>query len=124
MSHVALEAGSAQVLEVMAQLEDVVQQNIDIERFEAVPEHDGNIQKLIERYGDNPGTCPYIKSMGAAGVELVQKLAAAECNPERGPTMRELMEAKKKQSQASETAIEKPKPTKDIDVTESKIDRM
>jgi hypothetical protein len=122
MSHDTSERGSVQILEVTAQVEDILQQNIDIERFKDVPEHEGNLQRLIERYGDNPGEkCPYIKSLGAAGIELVQKLAAAESNPERGPTMRELMEAKKKQAQVSETVAEKPKPTKDITETVAKV---
>jgi len=96
-------------------LEEAHIQTIDVERFEAVPEHDGNLQKLIDRYGDNPGSCPYIKSMGEAGVQLVQKLAEAEKNPDRGPTIRELMEAKKKEVHSQATAPEKSKPSKDTE---------
>ena len=92
-------------------LDDVFEQTIDVERFEAVPEHDGNIQRLVERYGDNPGSCPYIKSMGEAGVQLVQKLAEAEKNPDRGPTIRELMEARKKAAENANAGAEKPKPS-------------
>jgi hypothetical protein len=121
MSQPTPETGAVQTLEVTAQFEEIVQNNIDIDRFEAVAEHDGSIQRLVERYGDDPGTCPYIKSMGAAGVELVQKLAAAESNPERGPTMRELMEAKKKQAQVSDVTTEKPKPIKTLDTPETKV---
>lgn len=96
--------------------EDVLEQAIDIERFAAVPEHDGNLQRLIERYGDNPGSCPYIKSMGEAGIQLVQKLAEAEKSPDRGPTIRELMEAKKREAQNHSTVIEKPNSTKNAEI--------
>ncbi len=115
MSHDSPEALSTPAPETTALAEDILGQTIDVEKFAAVPEHSGNLQNLIERYGDNPGACPFIRSMGAAGIELVQKLAAAENNPERGPTMRELMEAKKKQAQLDKEVpevVEKPEPAK------------
>ena len=119
MIHYSPEADVSQIMDAADQFEKIVQHNIDTERFDEVPEHHGNIKRLIERYGDNPGTCPYIKSMGQAGIELVQKLAAAESNPERGPTMRELMDAKKKQSQENKVTVKRA--NKDVGETESKI---
>lgn len=113
-----LKTGATQTIESTAHLEELA---INLEKFDAVPEHDGNLQKLIERYGDNPGACPFIKSMGESGIELVQKLAAAENNPDRGPTMRELIEAKKKQNQASDAITKKPKLTKNIETVEAKL---
>jgi hypothetical protein len=104
--------------------EELLQQTVDVERFEAVPEHDGNLQRLIERYGDNPGSCPYIKSMGEAGIQLVQKLAEAEKNPDRGPTIRELMDAKKKEAKSQTTDHDKPKATKDTEtISTTKTER-
>lgn len=98
-----------------AQAKELLQQAVDIERFEAVPEHGGNLQRLIERYGDKPGSCPYIKSMGEAGIQLVQELAEAEKNPDRGPTIRELMKAKEKETQSQTTDQDKPKSPKNTE---------
>jgi hypothetical protein len=89
--------------------EELLLNTVDVIRFEAVPEHNGNLQRLVERYGDNPGSCPYIKSLGEAGIKLIQRLAEAENNPDRGLTIREIMEAKKKQAQSPITSQNKYK---------------
>ncbi|MHB1864549.1 MAG: hypothetical protein ACYCPS_00055 [Candidatus Saccharimonadales bacterium] len=89
-----------------------LQKLVDVDRFVAIPEHDGNLQKLIERYGDNPGSCPFINSMGKAGVQLVQQLAEAEKNPNRGPTIRELIEGRKNETQ-EQTTHRVVSPTRD-----------
>ncbi len=87
---------------------DVAQQSIDTAKFNAVPEHTGNISSLVERYGNDLTQCPYLKSMGAAGVELVQRLAQAEQAPDRGPTIRELMAASKKEATTPKPEVQKP----------------
>lgn len=102
--------------EVTVQAEDTSRLHIDIEKIQSVPEHEGNLQTLIERYGDNPEACPFIRSMGSAGIELVQRLRAVETEPERGPTMRELLEAKKRQAKLSEAVSEEPKIAENVQV--------
>ncbi|HUA13254.1 MAG TPA: hypothetical protein VL989_02015 [Candidatus Sulfotelmatobacter sp.] len=84
---------------VNVQSEGVPLPAIDVEQFEAVPEHGGNLQTLIDRYGENPGSCPYLKGMGEAGIQLVQRLAESAKDPDRGPTIRELLEARKEETQ-------------------------
>jgi hypothetical protein len=98
---------------VNLQAEELPEQVVDVERFKAVPEHSGNLQSLIEQYRNNPGRCPFMESMGKAGIQLLQKLAESEKNPDRGPTIRETMEAKKKESQSLANAHNKPNATKD-----------
>lgn len=94
----------AETSQVNSLPEEISRQSVEINKFEAIPEHGGGLQNLIERYGE----CPFIMAMGAAGIELVQKLATAESNPDRGPTMRELWEAKKKQAQTSVSTSRAP----------------
>ena len=67
--------------------------------LETVPEHQGGISALIERYGDDPTKCPFLNSMGAKGMELYQRAKEHEAIPDRGPTMRELLEAKRQKSE-------------------------
>ena len=76
---------------------------LDYELFDSVPEHGGNLKELLNKYKNKPGEqCPFIKSMGAAGIDLVQKLAAAEDNVNRGPTIKELIKAKKNATAAKQ----------------------
>ncbi len=85
-----------------------VQQVIDTAKFDAVPEHGSNMANLAERYGkEGVAECPYLKSMGAAGLELVQRLSQAEKSPDRGPTIRELMAASKKQAATPKPDVQK-----------------
>ena len=81
-------------------------------RFESVDAHQGaSAASLVERYGENVATeCPYIKRMGSAGIELVQKLATLESSPNKGPTVAEILAAKKA---ARETEAAKKQPSKE-----------
>lgn len=84
-------------------------QAIDTAKFDAVPEHGSNMANLAERYGkEGVAECPYLKSMGAAGLELVQRLSQAEKSPDRGPTIRELMAASKKEAATPKPDVQKP----------------
>ena len=87
-----------------AQEQNTEQNNpLDYELFDSIPEHGGNLKELLNKYKNKPGEqCPFIKSMGAAGIDLVQKLAAAEDNVNRGPTIKELIKAKKNATAAKQ----------------------
>ena len=96
---------------------------IDIEAFEAVPEHGGNMQALIERFGNDLSNCPFINSLGDAGIKLAHKMAEAEKNPEKGLTLREILEAKRQATQASESEKSHQQP-KNNDVVQEDIIRV
>ena len=93
------------------------QEPINLDQFNVIPEHQGNLQALIERYGENPQACPFIRGLGESGIELVQKLAQVQKDPNRGPTNKELLAKKRqelrdKRSTAQNTTIpEKSKIT-------------
>lgn len=80
--------------------------SIDLSGFDSIPEHKGGMRALLEQANGNPVDCPFIRSMGAAGIELVQNLAAAEESQERGLTLREILEAKRAATHAAGTVHE------------------
>ncbi|HET9098707.1 MAG TPA: hypothetical protein VFN51_03770 [Candidatus Saccharimonadales bacterium] len=71
------------------------------EQTDVLPKSHGNLQNLIDRYGTDFSKCPYISSMGEAGIQLANNLVAAESKPDRGPTIRERMEARRKAAATS-----------------------
>jgi hypothetical protein len=85
--------------------DELGQQTIDNDRFNAVPEHSVSREDLIK----GVGKCPFAGDMGKAAVELVLKHSEAQNDPNRGPTIRELMEAKRKQAQSNDAATKEPK---------------
>jgi len=90
------EALAGEVLNIAKEQNTEQNNPLNYELFDSIPEHGGNLKELLNKYKNKPGEqCPFIKSMGAAGIDLVQKLAATEDDVNRGPTIKELIKAKK-----------------------------
>ena len=57
-------------------------------------EVDGGFDAHKNRYGSDPSKCPYIASMGAAGIKLVERIQQAQEDPKRGKTIAQLLAEK------------------------------
>lgn len=89
----------------------------------AMPE--GGITEHKNRYGDNPLDCPFLNSMGAAGIKLAEQLEVAQHDPNRGKTIGEILAERAQQKAQQEkptpvlpeiefTVTEPTEPTKEI----------
>lgn len=61
---------------------------------------EGGVAAHANRYGGDITRCPFLNSMGAAGIELARQMEQAEPAPERGKTIAELLAERKQQQEA------------------------
>jgi hypothetical protein len=94
---------------------EMAQQPIDLENVNQISGHHGaKLNELIDKYtvdidGKGKGPCPFIASMGAAGLELIRNMAEEQKDPNSGPTMREIMEARKQKAAEASKPQDEPK---------------
>lgn len=73
----------------------------------AVIEEQGGLSVHEQQYkGRDPSECPFLSSMGAAGIKLYEKMQAAESNPSSGPgkSLAERLAEKQAKKQAEQKA--------------------
>jgi hypothetical protein len=83
----------------------------DLATAEARLAEQGGIEGHMNRYSGDISKCPYLGSMGAAGIKLAERMRESAASEKRGPTMAEILAAKKaKRAAEAETAAVRPEP--------------
>ena len=76
---------------------DLSGQTATLEQATNALQAQGGLEQHTNRYGADPSQCPFLASMGAAGIELAAQLEASKNDPHRGPTLAELWAAEEAQ---------------------------